>query len=310
MNTIERVAVCSRSFSTNLELRKKLLQRYENVTFNDSGARLEGGDLVDFLRGHQKAITALEKIDASILSKLPELKVISKYGVGLDMVNTQHMRDYGVRLGWVGGVNKRSVSELVISFAITLLRNVMIANTQVKNGVWQQLVGNQLTEKTIGVIGCGNVGKDLIRLLQPFDCKILVHDIQNYDEFYKTFNVKPVNLDQLLVESDIVSLHVPLDQSTQDMLKERELKLLKSNAILINLARGGLVDEEALKQLLFSGKIAGAAFDVFEHEPPIDRDLLNLPNFLATPHIGGSAAEAIFAMGLAAINGLEDNNVP
>jgi phosphoglycerate dehydrogenase-like enzyme len=123
-----RVAVCSRSFSKNPALRTELLARYQHVTFNDAGTQLQGDALVAFLRGHEKAITALEVIDESILSRLPELKVIGKYGVGLDMIDLAAMRMHGKRLGWTGGVNRRSVSELVISSAIAMLRHVPAAN--------------------------------------------------------------------------------------------------------------------------------------------------------------------------------------
>ena len=121
MNTNDKIAVCSRSFSLNPVLREELLQKYKHVHFNDAGAKLEGDTLVDFLRGHDKAITALERLDESVLSALPELKVISKYGVGLDMIDMEAMRTHNKRLGWTGGVNRRSVSELVISFAIAIL---------------------------------------------------------------------------------------------------------------------------------------------------------------------------------------------
>jgi D-3-phosphoglycerate dehydrogenase len=123
-----KVAVCSRSFSANPVLRAELLARYPSATFNDAGLQLRGDSLVEFLKGHDKAITALEVIDDYVLGQLPELKVLSKYGVGLDMIDMAAMRAHGKRLGWTGGVNRRSVSELVISFAIAMLRHVPAAN--------------------------------------------------------------------------------------------------------------------------------------------------------------------------------------
>src|SRR4051794_34734664 len=123
-----KVAVCSRSFSKNPVLRAELLARYPAATFNDAGQSLAGESLVAFLRGHDRAITALEAIDEAVLSLLPDLEVISKYGVGLDMIDLSAMRKYGKRLGWTGGVNRRSVSELVVAFAITMLRNVPAAS--------------------------------------------------------------------------------------------------------------------------------------------------------------------------------------
>lgn len=310
MNTVDKVAVCSRSFSRNPILRAELLSRYAHVTFNETGKQLEKSELIHFLKGHSKAITALEKIDDEILTKLPELNVIGKYGVGLDMIDLDAMRRHGKRLGWTSGVNKRSVAELALAFAIALLHQVVQANRQILSGEWRQLLGNQLTGKTVGIIGCGNVGQDFIRLLQPFNCKIIINDIKYNPIFNEEFKVELATREDLLSRADVVSLHVPLDDSTKNMLCANCLALMKPSAVLINLARGGLVDEEALKIMLIEKRLAAAAFDVFSEEPPEDRELLLLPNFLATPHIGGSAEEAILAMGYAAINGLDENTIP
>lgn len=310
MNTKSRVAVCSRSFANNPMLRAELQARYKHVTFNETGKVLQGDELVDFLSGHDKAITALETLDAATLSKLPELEVISKYGVGLDSIDIAAVRAHGKRLGWTGGVNRRSVSELVIAFAISLLRHVPAANAEVRAGKWKPMVGGQLTGRTVGIVGCGHIGKDLVLLLKPFGCSILVNDIRDYGDFYAENGLQPVALEELLASADIVTLHLPLDKSTAGMLNASRLGLMKPGSVLINVARGGLVDEVALKHMLKTGRIAAAAFDVFADEPPRDMELLVLPNFLATPHIGGSAYEAILAMGRAAIDGLDNNTVP
>lgn len=310
LNTRDRVAVCSRSFSHNPVLRAELLSRYSQVTFNDAGLQLAGDALVAFLDGHDKAITALEVIDAAVLSRLPRLRVIGKYGVGLDMIDLAAMRAHGKRLGWTGGVNRRSVSELVISFAIAMLRAVPAAHREVLAGTWRQHVGGYLTGRTVGVIGCGHIGKDLIPLLRAFGCPILVNDILDFPDFYRAHQVEPVGLEALLRQSDIVTLHVPLNDSTRGMLDATRLAMLKPSAVLINAARGGLVDEAALKVMLREKRLSGAAFDVFATEPPQDHELLSLPNFLVTPHIGGSAHEAILAMGRAAIDGLDVHELP
>lgn len=310
INRGSRVAVCSRSFSRNPVLRAELLARYECVTFNEAGCQLEGDALVEFLRGHDKAITALEQINDYVLSRLPELKVIGKYGVGLDMIDLNAMRRHGKRLGWISGVNRRSAAELALAFAIVMLRHVPAANREILAGTWRQHVGGLLSGRTVGIVGCGHIGKDLVRLLQPFGCPILVNDLRHYGDFYAEYGIEAIGLEDLLIRADVVTLHVPLDNSTRGLLTSARLALMKPTAILINAARGGLVDEAAVKQALLGKRLAGAAFDVFAEEPPDDTELLNLPNFLATPHIGGSAAEAILAMGMAAIQGLDDNDIP
>lgn len=310
MNTTDRIAVCSRSFSRHPVLRAELLARFAQVTFNESGRQLEGDDLIEFLRGHDRAITALERIDDYVLSRLPQLKVIGKYGVGLDMIDLDAMRRHGIRLGWTGGVNRRSVSEMVISFAVAMLRHVPAAHREVLGGTWRQHVGGLLSGRTVGIVGCGFIGKDLVELLQPWNCTILANDILEFPDFYQRYGVAPVGLEELLKRSDVVTLHVPLDDSTRNMITADRLGLMKKSAILINLARGGLVDESALKASLLEKRLAAAAFDVFTVEPPQDTELLALPNFLVSPHIGGSAEEAILAMGRAAIDGLEHGLAP
>lgn len=310
MSKLDNVAVCSRSFSKNDILRRELVNIYPKTKFNDTGKQLEGDELIEFLKGYSKAITALETINEYVLLKLPDLKVIGKYGVGLNMIDMDAMRKYGVRLGWTGGVNRRSVSELVVSFMIQLLRNLRESNQDLINGLWQQHVGGLITNRTIGVIGCGNIGKDLIKILNQWDCKFLSHDILNFPDFYKQYKVTPVNLDTLIKESDIVTLHLPLNKSTNNIISRQALSKMKKNSLLINTSRGGLVDEEALKEALSLKKIAGAAFDVFCEEPPRNLDLISLPNFFSTSHIGGSSMEAILAMGRSAIKGLDHNEIP
>ena len=305
MDTTSRVAVASRSFSKHPVLRAEILARYSNVTFNDAGLSLTGNALVEFLSGHDKAITALERLDESVLAQLPDLKVVGKYGVGLDMIDLPAMSRLGKKLGWTGGVNKRSVSELVISAAIALLRHVPQGHAMVREGGWRQLMGRQLSQRTIGIVGCGHIGKDLSLLLRAFGCRVLAHDIKDFPEFYAQTGVEPMGLEDLLSQADIVTLHLPNNASTLGILSAERMALMRPDSILINMARGGLVDEEALKAMLKDGRMAAAAFDVFAHEPPQDMELLTLPNFLALPHIGGSAEEAVLAMGRAAIAGLD-----
>ena len=305
-----KVAVASRSFSKHPVLRAELQARFPDATFNDAGKSLAGAELVAFLQGHDAAVTALERLDDSLFDALPELTVIGKYGVGLDMVDLDAMRRRGIRLGWTGSVNRRSVSELVISMAIALLRHVPQGNLEVRASGWRQLQGRHLSGRCVGIIGCGHIGQDLTPLLKAFGCTVLAHDIRDFADFYAAHGVEKVGLDDLLGRADVVTLHLPLDSSTVNILSADKLALMRSDAILINCARGGLVDEAALKTMLMTGKLAGAGLDVFNGEPPEDRELLALPNLLATPHIGGSAEEAVLAMGRAAIAGLVQAVVP
>ena len=305
-----RVVVTSRSFSRHPVLRRELLDAHPDAIFNDDGMMLAGGDLVAFLSGAEKAITALENLDADLFAALPELKVLSKYGVGFDMIDLDAMTLAGVKLGWSGGTNKRSVSELVIAFAIQLLRHTPKASAEVVDGTWRQQVGRQLTQRTVGIIGCGYVGKDLAILLRAFGCRVFAHDILDFSDFYAEHEIEALGLEDLLIKSDVVTLHLPIDNSTRNILSVERLALMKSDAILINVARGGLIDEDALKVALKDNQLGGAALDVFVMEPPQDHELLGLTNFIVTPHLGGSSEEAILAMGRAAIKGLDNNQLP
>lgn len=297
------VAVCSRSFSRHPVLRRELLERYLETTFNDEGVSLSGDALVEFLQGKRKAITALETVDDALLSRLPELEVISKVGVGIDMIDLDALARHGVRLGWATGTNRRSVSELVVALVLALSRHLLPANTALRDGGWSQPKGSLLSGRTVGIVGFGNVGRDLAELVATFGCPVLVHDVAELTEL--TGHITQVGLDELLERADVVSLHVTLNNETRNLIDAERLSRMKPTALLINTSRGGLVDEEALFHALRDGRLGGAGFDVFADEPPVGSPLLSLPNFVGTPHIGGSTEEAILAMGRAAIEGLD-----
>lgn len=301
----ERIAVASRSFSSNKILRKEISDKFQNVKFNDTGKDFSSEELVKFLSDSEIAIISTEKVNASILSQLPTLKVISKYGVGLDNVDLDAVEKQGIQIAWQGGVNRRSVAELALAFMLSLLRHIPLTHGQLKNGVWNKKSGRLLSDKTVGIVGCGYIGKDLVTLLKPFGAKVQVYDIKSYDDFYKANNIKKMSFEELLSTSDIVTLHIPLNDSTRGMIDAKQFSMMKPNSLLINTARGSIVNEDALKEALRNGKIAAAAFDVFAVEPFTDRELLALDNFLATPHIAGNAEEAVLAMGRAAIEGLD-----
>jgi D-3-phosphoglycerate dehydrogenase len=302
--------VASRSFAGNPILRAEVTAKYPNVSFTESASVLEGDALIAMLRGHDSAIVGLERVDDRVLAAVPELRVISKYGVGLDAIDIDAVARRGIRLGWTGGVNRRSVSELTLAFAIALLHRMPEGDAVLRRGGWSKLVGRELTGKTVGIIGCGFVGQDLVKLLAPFGCRILANDIRDYPEFYRQHGVAPVALPELLEASDVVTLHVPLDATTRGLIGAAELARMRPGTVLINAARGGLVDETALADALERGHLAGAACDVFHMEPDANPRLVALPTFLGTPHIGGSSQEAQLAMGRAAIEGLETARVP
>ncbi|HCH57303.1 MAG TPA: phosphoglycerate dehydrogenase [Rhodospirillaceae bacterium] len=306
-----RVAIPSISFCQTESLRQAVLEKYPDTRFNEEARRMTDDELVVFLSDRDAAIMGLENLTADMLDQLPELKIISRMGVGLDNVDPEMLRDRGIRIGWTGGTNRRSVAELMIAFSVCALRHVGPLYAAMRNGERpRHQMGRHLSGRVVGLHGCGNVGKDVVRLLQAWDCEILAHDLLDFPEFYDEFGVTPVSFEDLVTRSEVVSLHIPLDNTTRGLYSAGVLDLMRDDAVLINTCRGGIIDEYALKQRLMEGRLAAACIDAFAVEPPTDDELLNAPNFLCTPHIGGSAEEARLAMGRAAIDGIEDNFLP
>jgi len=281
-----------------------LRSRVPHVTLNEAGRVLRGEELCEFLGGHDAAIVALEPLTDAILQRLPELRVVSKYGVGLDSLDLEAVEAADVCLGWTPGVNRHSVAELSVAAMIVLLHRVPEAVNDVRSGQWRQWRGRELRGATVGIIGCGNVGQEVVKILAPFGCRVLAHDIHNYADFYWQHGIESVELGFLMEQSDVVTVHLPRDATTVGLLDESMLGRMRSGAVLVNMARGGIIDEQALLARLDSDTLAGAALDVLSEEPPQDRRLIEHVRTLVTPHIGGSTQEAVHAMGMAAIEGL------
>jgi D-3-phosphoglycerate dehydrogenase len=299
-----KVKVSTLAFSNNQYLVNKLLQEFPDAIVNVEGVRLKGDELVDFFSDADAAIVGLEPITADFLDKLPRLRMIAKYGVGLDNIDLDACKERNVNIGWTGGVNKRSVAEMAIGFMLALSRNLYSTSNQLKQLNWNKNGGFQLTGKTIGIIGLGHIGKELVTLLKPFNCRILVNDIIDQTNYVRVNNLESVTKDELYSESDIISLHTPLTKETSNLINKFVFKQMKHSAFLINTARGGIVNEIDLVQALQTSTIAGAALDVFETEPPVNKELLALPNLICTPHTGGNANEAVMAMGISAVTHL------
>lgn len=300
------IAVASRSFSQDEFLKQKLSEKYASVKYNDTGRSLQGEELISFLKGAEKAIVALEKINDGILKHLPELKVISKYGVGLDNISFEDLLKNNVQLAWQGGVNRRSVAELAMHFIIGCVRGSFHSHHEVQKGTWTQFKGQNLTGKTVGILGLGHVGQELIPFLKPYGVNILAYDLFDKNDYCTSNGLKQTTIENILKESDVVSIHLPLTTKTKGLLSREKLMLMKKGSFLVNTARGGLVDENALYELLSARHIQSAAFDVFETEPPGDHKLFSLDNFFPTAHIGGSSIQSIRLMGQAAIEGLSN----
>lgn len=301
----KKIAVTTVAFSKDQELVNTLKNYgFKTVKINTQGKRFTKDELIDFLIDVDGAIVGLDKIDESILKHTKNLQVISKYGVGLDNINFQDCEKYNVSVVHTQGVNKRSVSELALGFMLMLSRNIYTTANDLKRGVWNKSGGTQISGKTIGIIGVGNIGKDLVELLKQFNCKILVNDIIDQSDYYNKNGLIETTKEEIFKSADIISIHTPLTEELKGFINKKTLSMMKPTAILINTARGGLVVQDDLKWALQNKIIAGAAIDVYEVEPPIDQEFIDIPNLIATPHIGGNAKEAVKAMGITAIENL------
>jgi len=300
------IAITSAAFSKDVYLISRLLERFPNSIFNPKSEMLTGAELRQFLSDADGAVIGRDLIGEDLLKNCPKLKIVSKYGVGLDNVDHRACQKYGVTVGWTGGVNRLSVAEQTLGFMLALCRNLYQTSCLLKSGQWVTNGGWELSGKTAGIIGVGHVGKELIRLLVPFNCRILVNDILAQSEFYRSNGLVESSKETIFSESDIVSIHTPLTEETRYLVNRKTLSLMKNTAFLINTSRGAVVNQTDLKEALMSKTIAGAALDVFEEEPPQDLEFLQLPNLFCTPHVGGNAIEAVRAMGLSAIHHLEE----
>lgn len=299
-----KVAVCSRSFSAHPILRAELLASFPDACFNDSGHQLQGPDLLAFLHGVNGAIVGLERIDDALLEACPSVRVIAKFGVGLDRIDLPALDRRGVRIGWTPGVNAPAVAEVVLARTIELLRHLHTSDAEVRAGRFPLRVGRSLGSCTIGLIGCGHVGKTVARVFRRFGATVLAHDIRDYPDFYRDEAVTPVDLDTLLATADVVSLHVPLTPRTRGLMNPAAFARMKPGALFLNTARGEVVDAAALEDALIGGHLAGAALDVFDPEPPTGSRLLGLANVRLSAHLAGSSDASTLAMGRAAIAGL------
>jgi len=299
-----KVKVSTIAFSKNKYLVECLLKEFPDAEVNTAAVRVNGEALVDYFTETEAAIVGLELITPDIIKQLPKLRMIAKYGVGLDNIDLKACKENNVKIGWKGGVNKRSVAEMTLGFMLMLSRNLFITSNELKKMVWNKKGGTQLTGKTIGIIGLGNIGKDLVSLLQPFGCNFLVNDIIDISDYAILHRLRIASKEEIYKNSDIITIHTPLNSETSNLINLEVFKMMKSTAFLINTARGGIVNEKDLKFALEHNIISGAAIDVYESESVLNEELLVLPNLICTPHTGGNSLEAVVAMGLSAIEHL------
>lgn len=302
-----RIAIIASSFCKN-----KFLCDYARFTLSShsldisDGRHLDRNDLLDFLQDADGALIGREVIDEDILSNLPKLKAISLYGVGFDNIDLESCSRRGINFLHAPGINADSVAEFAIGLMLSGLRNITSCNELLKTGIWHKNGGRQLSRSTVAIIGCGNIGSKVARLLKAFQCRILLNDIADRRNFACSIGAETADLETCLYQADVITLHVPLTQQTHHLFNYQTFDKIKQDCFLVNTSRGSIVCSNALKHALSHQKLAGAALDVFETEPLDDPSIYTLPNLLKTAHIAGNSREAVSAMGQAAVDLLKN----
>ena len=290
MSLNQSVLICDQVNPILKEILEKngLKVTYEPEITTEQIAEKIGNFNVVVVRGRTKLVKEL-------IEKADNCQIIARVGVGLDNIDEDAAKVKNIRvINAVEGAIT-AVAELVVGLMLSMAREIPRADREIRNGNWikKEMMGSELKGKYLGIIGLGNIGKRLGRLARALNMNIIGYDVVPIDEeFSKEVGLMKADLDTLLSSSDYVSLHVPLFDSTRHMINAEKIKLMKNTAHIINTSRGGVIDEEALYNALKDGNLANAALDVFEVEPATGNKLTNLPNFIATPHIGAQTKEA------------------
>jgi D-3-phosphoglycerate dehydrogenase len=270
-----------------------LEQAGAEVVVNPLGRKLKEADLLEIIFDFDILIAGTEPITAQVMERATRLKLISRVGIGLDSVDLLAARQRGIEVCYTPDAPSAAVAELTIGLMLDLLRAVQISNYRMHRGEWYRFFGRRLSAVTIGIIGVGRIGSQVIRHLAGFECgRILTNDIDSSISLpgHSTCAVERVDKDAIYREADIISLHVPLTDKTHNLIMKEQISRMRPGALLINTARGGIVNEQDLFDALQSGHLGGAAIDVFEEEP-YTGDLATLDQCLLTAHMGSMSVD-------------------
>jgi len=270
------------------------LERYGEIKAERIGTPSPEELLEMIGRYHALNVRSPTKVTAQVLARAKNLRFIGRAGVGVDNIDLEEATKRGVVVMNCPGGNTISTAEHTVGMILALARKIPAADRSLRSGAWDRarFKGRELFGRTLGLVGLGRVGKEVARRLLAFSMKVLAHDPYIEAREARALGVEMVSLEELLRRSDIVSVHVPLNDETRGLIGAREIASMRDGALLVNCARGGIVDEGAVAEALRSGKLAGVAFDVYQDEPPTDRALFAHETSVFTPHIAASTAEA------------------
>lgn len=293
----QRVLIGSRSFGKSTPLAvEKLVAAGCEVIPNTRGRSYRQEELREILPEVDAFITGLDELTAHAIETTTRLRVISKHGVGLDNIDIPAAKAKGIVVTATLNAIHDSVADLTLALLLALARNIVPAHNTMQAGKWEKFIGTELRGKSLGIIGLGQIGKQVALRAQAFGMSVCAYDVYQDESFAAAHGIEFVALDELLARADFVSLHAALSFGAGTLFGARELARMKPTAFLLNTARGGLLDEAALVEALRAKTIAGAALDVFAHEPLTDSALGALDNVILTPHIAGQTREGLARM--------------
>ena len=263
------------------------------VVVDENDHTLNEEELVSRLENAYAFVAAGEKVNDSVLDRVPTLKIVSRMGVGYEKIDVDAMNRHGAALTITPGANAKPVAEYAISLMMAAARKVCCADNLCRSGGWRTIFGTSLEGKTLGIIGLGHIGKQVVKYLSGYDMRVITFTRSSPDpEFAKKYHVEALSLEDVLSQSDFVFIHAPSTPQTYHLLNKERFALMKENTILVNCARGEIVDEEALIEALKNHQIGAAALDVFEKEPvDPDNPLLKMDNVVLSPHTAGMTFE-------------------
>ncbi len=289
----------------NAEARSILESYTSDIVYNETGEPLSGEQLLSRLDGCDGYLAGVDYITADVVERMPgSIRAISRYGAGVDRVDLEACRKRGIILTNTPGANATAVCELAFALMLAVARSVPSLDRQVRQGAWPRANGMELAGKHLGILGLGAIGKKLALRAQAFDMQISAYDPYIDEAFASANGVRVESLDDVFKTSDVISLHLPLSADTRYIVSKKRMQLMKAGSIIINTARGGLIDEQAAAELLLSGHLRGLGLDAFEQEPLVDSPLKNIENVVFTPHTGAHTPEAVTRMGIMAVENL------
>ena len=278
----------------------------EDLVFNPTGRPLEAAELKELLKDCDGYIAGLDSITAEALSDCPKLKVISRYGAGYDRVDLKAAKEKGIVVTNTPGVNAEAVGELAMGLILAAARKIPHLDRSTRDGGWIRSTGMELLGKTIGILGLGAIGKVVARCAAGFGMKVMAYDPYINEAYCKEHNIRSASFEEVMREANVISLHLPLLDSTRHMIDAKAFEMMQPGTILVNASRGGIIDEDAAYEALKSGKLGGLGLDAFEEEPPKGSKLFEFDNVVATPHTGAHTKEATDNMARVSIQNLMD----